>query len=100
MAAGLHQLIAALRGGFVAGLGAYAFFRRALPVGFWPACIGGWCYPLTAFLATIPGGLDAIAIIAVDSNADISFVLALQTVRLFVVIVTGPMLAKLICRLV
>ena len=56
--------------------------------------------PLTAFLATIPGGLDAIAIIAVDSNADISFVLALQTVRLFVVIVTGPMLAKLICRLV
>ena len=56
--------------------------------------------PLTAFLATTPGGLDAIAIIAVGSNADISFVLALQTVRLFVVIVTGPMLAKLICRLV
>ena len=56
--------------------------------------------PLTAFLATTPGGLDAIAIIAVGSNADISFVLALQTVRLFVVIVTGPMLARLICRLV
>jgi membrane AbrB-like protein len=56
--------------------------------------------PLTAFLATVPGGVDAIAIIAVDTNADISFVLALQTVRLFVVIVTGPMLAKLICRLV
>ena len=55
--------------------------------------------PLTAFLATVPGGLDAIAIIAVDSNADISFVLALQTVRLFVVIITGPLLAKLICRL-
>ncbi len=56
--------------------------------------------PLTAFLATTPGGLDAIAIIAVGSNADVSFVLALQTVRLFVVIITGPMLAKLICRLV
>lgn len=56
--------------------------------------------PLTAFLATAPGGLDAIAIIAIGSNADMSFVLALQTVRLFVVIVTGPMLAKLICRLV
>ena len=56
--------------------------------------------PLTAFLATTPGGLDAIAIIAIGSNADISFVLALQTVRLFVVIVTGPMLARLICRLV
>jgi len=56
--------------------------------------------PLTAFLATTPGGLDAIAIIAVGSNADLSFVLALQTVRLFVVILTGPILAKLICRLV
>ena len=56
--------------------------------------------PLTAFLATTPGGLDAIAIIALSSNADMSFVLALQTVRLFVVIITGPMLAKLICRLV
>ncbi len=56
--------------------------------------------PLTAFLATTPGGLDAIAIIAVGSSADISFVLALQTVRLFVVLITGPMLAKLICRLV
>jgi hypothetical protein len=56
--------------------------------------------PLTAFLATTPGGLDAIAIIAVGSSADVSFVLALQTVRLFVVIVTGPMLARLICRLV
>lgn len=56
--------------------------------------------PLTAYLATTPGGLDAVAIIAVGSNADISFVLALQTVRLFVVILTGPLLAKLICRLV
>ena len=55
--------------------------------------------PLTAFLATVPGGLDAIAIIAVDSNADISFVLALQTARLFIVIVTGPLLAKMICKL-
>jgi membrane AbrB-like protein len=55
--------------------------------------------PQTAFLATVPGGLDAIAIIAVDSNADISFVLALQTVRLFVVIITGPMLARMICRM-
>ncbi|MGB0577563.1 MAG: AbrB family transcriptional regulator [Alphaproteobacteria bacterium] len=55
--------------------------------------------PQTAFLATVPGGLDAIAIIAVDSNADISFVLALQTVRLFVVIITGPMLARMICKM-
>ena len=54
--------------------------------------------PLTAFLATSPGGLDAIAIIAVGSKADISFVLALQTARLFIVIITGPFVAKLISR--
>jgi membrane AbrB-like protein len=54
--------------------------------------------PLTAYLATSPGGLDAVAIIALGSQADISFVLALQTARLFIVIITGPFLAKLISR--
>jgi hypothetical protein len=39
------QMFAAL----VAGLGAYLFFRRALGVGFWPAALAAWCYPLTAF---------------------------------------------------
>lgn len=55
--------------------------------------------PLTAYLATSPGGLDAVTIIAVGSNADVSFVLALQTLRLFIVILTGPAVAKLIVRL-
>lgn len=54
--------------------------------------------PLTAYLATSPGGLDAVAIIAVGSGANVSFVLALQTLRLFVVILTGPPVAKLITR--
>lgn len=53
---------------------------------------------LTAFLATSPGGLDSVAIIAVGSKANVSFVLAVQTLRLFVVLVTGPMLAKWIAR--
>lgn len=53
---------------------------------------------LTAFLATSPGGLDSVAIIAVGSKADVSFVLAVQTLRLFVVLVTGPVLAKWIAR--
>lgn len=56
--------------------------------------------PLTAFLATAPGGIDVISIIAVGSNADISFVLALQTVRLLVVMMIGPLLARFICKLV
>ncbi len=34
----------------VAGLGAYLFFRGAMKVGFWPAAIGAWCYPLTGFM--------------------------------------------------
>jgi hypothetical protein len=33
----------------VAGLGAYLFFRGALKVGFWPATVGAWCFPLTGF---------------------------------------------------
>ncbi len=31
----------------VAGLGAYLFFHRTLKVGFWPAALVAWCYPLT-----------------------------------------------------
>jgi membrane AbrB-like protein len=53
---------------------------------------------LTAYLATSPGGLDSIAIIAVGSGANIPFVLAIQALRIFVVILTGPPLAKLISR--
>jgi hypothetical protein len=33
----------------VAGVGAFVFFRRVLSVSFWPAAMGGWCYPLTGF---------------------------------------------------
>jgi hypothetical protein len=38
-----------LLGALVAGLGAHLFFRRALGVGYWPAAICAWCYPLTDF---------------------------------------------------
>ena len=60
-----------------------------------------WLLPvdfLTAFLATSPGGLDSVAIIAVGTGADVSFVLAVQTLRLFVVLLTGPLLARWIAR--
>ena len=55
---------------------------------------------LTAYLATSPGGLDSVAVIAVGSGADIPFVLAVQTLRLFIVILTGPPIAKLISHYV
>jgi membrane AbrB-like protein len=54
--------------------------------------------PLTAYLATTPGGLDSVAIIALGSGSNISLVLAVQTVRVFVVVLTGPPIAKLIAR--
>lgn len=49
---------------------------------------------LSVYLATSPGGLDSMAIIAVDSQADVSLVLAMQALRLFTVIVVGPFLVK------
>ena len=41
--------------------------------------------PLTAYLATSPGGSDSIAIIAASTNVDVSFVMAMQTVRMLAV---------------
>ncbi len=50
--------------------------------------------PLTAYLAMSPGGLDTIAIIAASSNADMSFVMTMQTARLLLVLICGPMIAR------
>jgi membrane AbrB-like protein len=54
--------------------------------------------PLTAYLATTPGGMDSVAIIAASSTADLSFVMALQTVRFAIVLIAGPPLARFIAR--
>jgi membrane AbrB-like protein len=55
--------------------------------------------PLTAYLATSPGGLDSIAIIAAAADGvDISFVIALQGARLVFVLAFGPALARLVSR--
>lgn len=53
---------------------------------------------LTAYLATSPGGLDSVVIIAVGSHADAPFVIAVQTLRLFAVMLTGPAIAKFLSR--
>jgi uncharacterized protein len=54
--------------------------------------------PLTAYLATSPGGADAVAIIAASSPVDIPFVMAMQIGRLLLVILIGPSLARMIAR--
>jgi uncharacterized protein len=54
--------------------------------------------PLTAYLATSPGGMDTIAIIGAASKVDLSFIMALQTVRFIIVLIAGPPLARFIAK--
>ena len=52
--------------------------------------------PLSAYLATSPGGADSVAIIAANSHVDVPFVMAMQAGRFIVVLLTGPALARYI----
>ena len=57
--------------------------------------------PLTAYLATSPGGMDSVAIIAAASDSvDLSFVMALQAARFLFVLIFGPSIARLVARTV
>ena len=49
---------------------------------------------LDAYLATTPGGLYAVLATATDSGADATFVLAVQVLRLFVMLLTAPLVAR------
>lgn len=50
--------------------------------------------PLSAYLATSPGGIDSIAIIAASTHVDLPFIMAMQTGRFLVVLLVGPALAR------
>jgi membrane AbrB-like protein len=52
--------------------------------------------PLTAYLATSPGGADSVAIIAASTPVDLPFVMAMQTARFLVVLFVGPRIARVI----
>lgn len=54
--------------------------------------------PLTAYLATSPGGIDSIAIIGMAGGADMSFVMAMQMARFLLVLVAGPWIARAVAR--
>ena len=54
--------------------------------------------PLTAYLATSPGGADSVAIIAASSKVDVPFVMALQTARVVIVLLIGPRLARFVAE--
>ncbi|MDZ7910156.1 MAG: AbrB family transcriptional regulator [Gemmobacter sp.] len=54
---------------------------------------------MSGLLATVPGSIDSIAIIAIGAHADVSFVMTLQTIRLFAVALLGPTVAALLLRM-
>ena len=66
------------------------------------ACVGGLLVafagidPMTAYLATSPGGADSVAIISVSTKVDVPFVMAMQIARFLTVLAVGPPLARLL----
>ncbi len=60
-----------------------------------------WLTPvdaLTAYLATTPGGLFAVLVIAADSGSDTTYVMAVQLLRLLLILATLPLLARWLRR--
>ncbi len=53
---------------------------------------------LDAYLATTPGGLYAVLPIAFGSGADATFVLAVQGLRVFVMVIAAPAVVRLLLR--
>ncbi|WP_241645082.1 AbrB family transcriptional regulator [Rosenbergiella metrosideri] len=54
--------------------------------------------PLSAYLATSPGGADSVAIIASSVSVNQPFVMSMQTGRFIAVLCLGPALSRLIAR--
>lgn len=54
--------------------------------------------PLTAYLATSPGGMDSIAIIAASTPVDMAFVMTMHMARFLLVLLLGPMLTRWLSR--
>jgi len=62
------------------------------------ALLGGFD-PLTAYLATSPGGADSVAIIATHALAvDVGFVMAMQVARFMLVLLTGPRVSRWVAQ--
>jgi membrane AbrB-like protein len=53
---------------------------------------------LDGYLATTPGGLYAVLATASDTGADVTFVLAVQVLRLFVMLLSAPLVARWLRR--
>ena len=53
---------------------------------------------LTAYLATTPGGLFAVLATAADSGSDVTYVLAVQVIRVFAMLLLAPLLGRWFSR--
>jgi uncharacterized membrane protein AbrB (regulator of aidB expression) len=53
---------------------------------------------LTAFLAIMPGGIDAAVAVAHGMHASVPVILAVQVMRLIVVTILAPQMARLASR--
>ncbi|TPW34119.1 AbrB family transcriptional regulator [Oecophyllibacter saccharovorans] len=60
----------------------------------WPVARLAHIDLLSAYLATSPGGLDAIIIISASVHVALPFIIAMQTARMLAVLFLGPLLAK------
>jgi len=54
--------------------------------------------PMTAYLASSPGGADSVAVIAATSAVDAGFVMAMQLARFLMVLVFGPAVSKFVAK--
>jgi uncharacterized protein len=54
--------------------------------------------PLDGYLATTPGGMNAVLATATATGADTTFVLAVQVLRLFAMLLSAPLIARLLRR--
>jgi len=52
--------------------------------------------PMTAYLASSPGGADSVAVIAATSAVDAGFVMAMQLARFLLVLVFGPAVTRFV----
>jgi membrane AbrB-like protein len=50
--------------------------------------------PLTAYLATTPGGLNVVAILSLESGANAPLVIAIGLLRFLAILLLGPWLVR------
>jgi uncharacterized protein len=75
-----------------------SIFTLIVLCGCFGAALARWGHvdPLTAYLATSPGGADTVAIIAASTPVDVPFVMTMQVLRLLFVMATGPAIARML----